>query len=297
MNTKDLVIFQTVANKGSISKAAEELNYVQSNVTSRIQKLEEELDTKLFHRHKRGITLTNEGNALLPYAQKIISLEEEMKMVARNQEGPSGKLDIASVETVIKLPLILSAYIEKYKEVELTLSTGVTAELKEKVLNYQLDGAFVTKSNMTTDPNLSEIEVFNEKLVLITDYKERTLDEIMQLPLLRFSDGCGYRAKLNEWLVDENIRPNKVMELGTLETTLGSVISGLGVAYVPHAAVEEYEAKKLIRCYELPDCYSLITTIFIYRNDEYMTQALEKFIETIKNVKEKELQITNESSI
>ena len=80
-----------------------------------------------------------------------------------------GKIDIASVETVIKLPLILSAYIEKYKEVELTLSTGVTAELKEKVLNYQLDGAFVTKSNMTTDPNLSEIEVFKEKLVLITD--------------------------------------------------------------------------------------------------------------------------------
>ena len=66
-----------------------------------------------------------------------------------NQDGPTGKLDIASVETVIKLPLILSAYIQKYKQVDLTLSTGVTAELKEKVLNYQLDGAFVTKSNMT----------------------------------------------------------------------------------------------------------------------------------------------------
>lgn len=296
MNTKDLLIFQTVANKGSISKAAEELNYVQSNVTSRIQKLEEELNTKLFHRHKRGITLTNEGNALLPYAQKIISLTEEMKMIARNQDGPTGKLDIASVETVIKLPLILSAYIQKYKQVELTLSTGVTAELKEKVLNYQLDGAFVTKSNMTADPNLSEVEVFKEKLVLITDYKERTLEEIMELPLLRFSDGCGYRAKLNEWLVDENIRPSKVMELGTLETTLGSVISGLGVAYVPHSAVEEYEAKKQIRCYELPDKYSLITTIFIYRNDEYRTQALEKFIETIKFVKENELFLLEEQN-
>lgn len=296
MNTKDLLIFQTVANKGSISKAAEELNYVQSNVTSRIQKLEEELNTKLFHRHKRGITLTNEGNALLPYAQKIISLTEEMKMIARNQDGPTGKLDIASVETVIKLPLILSAYIQKYKQVELTLSTGVTAELKEKVLNYQLDGAFVTKSNMTADPNLSEVEVFKEKLVLITDYKERTLEEIMELPLLRFSDGCGYRAKLNEWLVDENIRPSKVMELGTLETTLGSVISGLGVAYVPHSAVEEYEVKKQIRCYELPDKYSLITTIFIYRNDEYRTQALEKFIETIEFVKENELFLLEEQN-
>jgi DNA-binding transcriptional LysR family regulator len=282
MNTRDLLIFQTVANLGSINKAAQHLNYVQSNVTTRIQKLEEELNTKLFHRHKRGITLTNEGKELLPYAQKIISLVDEMKMLASNEEIPSGKLDIASVETVIKLPRILSAYINQYKEVDLTLSTGVTAELKEKVLNYQLDGAFVTKGNVTNDPELAEVEVFKEKLVLISDFKKRTLAELIERPLLQFSDGCGYRAKLTEWLIDENIVPTKIMELGTLETTLGSVISGLGVAYVPYSAVEEYEAKKQIRCYELPDEYSLITTIFIYRKADHMTPALTKFIETIK---------------
>src|SRR5690625_1070126 len=118
MNIKDLVIFQTVASKGSINKAASHLNYVQSNVTSRIQKLERDLNTKLFHRHQRGITLTNGGDALLSYVQKIISLSEEMKMIVSSKDNPTGKLDIASVETVIKLPLILSAYIEKYKEVE-----------------------------------------------------------------------------------------------------------------------------------------------------------------------------------
>lgn len=291
MNTRDLIIFKTVANLGSINRAAQHLNYVQSNVTTRIQKLEEELNTKLFHRHKRGITLTSEGEALLPYAQKVISLIDEMKLIASNEDIPSGKLDIASVETVIKLPHILSAYIEKYKEVELTLSTGVTAELKEQVLNYQLDGAFVTRSNMTKDPELAEVEVFQEKLVLISDNKERTLEELMELPLLRFSDGCGYRAKLNEWLVDTNIVPSKVMELGTLETTLGSVISGLGVAYVPHSAVKEYEAKKQIRCYELPEQYSLITTVFIYRKKDHLTPALKKFIETIHIVREQEKSI------
>lgn len=75
------------------------------------------------------------------------------------------------------------------------------------------------------------------------------------------------------------------MELGTLETTLGSVISGLGVAYVPYSAVEEYIAKKQIRYYELPDEYSLITTIFIYRKTDHITPALKKFIETIKLVR------------
>src|SRR5690625_1396114 len=136
MNIRDLMIFQTVAEQGSINKAAEHLNYVQSNVTTRIQKLERDLSTKLFHRHKKGITLTNEGSALLPYVHKIISLTEEMKMIGSDSNNPSGNLTIASVETVIKLPLILSKYINKYKQVDLTLSTGVTAELKEKVLQY-----------------------------------------------------------------------------------------------------------------------------------------------------------------
>lgn len=286
MNIKDLLIFQTVANQGSINKAAEHLNYVQSNVTSRIQKLERDLNTKLFHRHKRGITLTNEGNALLPYVQKVISLTEEMKLIGSSNDNPTGKLDIASVETVIKLPLILSAYIDKYKQVDLTLSTGVTAELKEKVLQYNLDGAFVTKSKITNDPELHQINVFQEDLVLISSNKTNSLDELIELPILRFSDGCGYRAKLNEWLKDQRITPKKVMELGTLETTLGSVISGLGVAYVPYSAVKEYETKNQIKCYKLPKTYSQITTVFIYRKADYLTPALQKFIETIEAVKD-----------
>lgn len=286
MNIKDLIIFQTVANEGSINKAAEQLNYVQSNVTSRIQKLERDLDTKLFHRHKRGITLTNEGDALLPYVQKIISLTEEMKMIGSSNNNPTGKLDVASVETVIKLPLILSAYIEKYKKVELTLSTGVTAELKEKVLQYQLDGAFVTKSAITNHSDLIQIDVFHEKLVLISNNKTKSIEELIQLPILRFSEGCGYRAKLNEWLEAKNIVPKKVMELGTLETTLGSVISGLGVAYVPYSTVKEYEKKNQIKCYSLPKKYSQITTVFIYRKSDYLTPALQKFIETIEEVKD-----------
>lgn len=284
MNIKDLLIFKTVANKGSFNQAAQQLNYVQSNITSRIQKLEEQLGTKLFHRHQRGITLTNEGEQLLPYAKKVISLLEEMKSIASNDEMPTGKLDIASVETVIKLPLILSKYAQTYEDVDLTLSTGVTAELTDKVLQYELDGAFVTKGAITKEPSLQQVDVFHEKLVLISGKKNATLSNIFQLPIIRFSDGCGYRAKLDEYLYDYEIIPTKVMELGTLETTLGSVISGLGIAYVPYSAVHEYEAQGLIECFELPKKYSNITTVFIYRNDDYITPALQKFVQIVKDV-------------
>jgi len=285
MNIKDLFIFKTVANEGSFNKAARQLNYVQSNITSRIQILEEQFGTKMFYRHPKGITLTNEGEQLLPYAKKVIALVDEMKSIASNDHKPTGRLDIASVETVIKLPLILSRYAQSYDDVDLTLSTGVTAELKEKVLQYELDGAFVTKGAITKEPSLNQVDVFHENLVLIAGKRGKSFDEVIQLPIIRFSDGCGYRAKLDEYLYDHDIIPTKVMELGTLETTLGSVISGLGVAYVPYSAVQEYEAKQLIDCYQLPKKYSEITTVFIYRNDEHISPALQTFVATIEEVK------------
>src|SRR5690606_13269233 len=126
MELKDLEIFQLVAEKGTISEVAKQLNYVQSNITMRIQKLEQELNTPLFNRHRRGMTLTPEGKKLLSYSQKILLLTDEMKKAVQNDEEPSGKLDIGTVETVIHLPKILSSFIKRYKHVDLSIFTGVT---------------------------------------------------------------------------------------------------------------------------------------------------------------------------
>ncbi len=286
MNDRDLRIFTKVAELGSISHVAKELNYVQSNISSRIQKLEEDLNVTLFFRSKQGMQLTPEGKVLVDIAYKIIELSDKMMQVAKSGGMPVGKLEIASVETVIKLPLILSKFNKNHAGVDLRLATGVTTELRDKVLNYQLDGAFVTKSRLTSHPELQELDVFEEKLVLIADEKVEDLSELLERPLLSFSDGCGYRAKFHEWLKASGLEATKNMELGTLETTLGSVISGLGIAFVPYSAVAHYEKRGLIYCHELPSAYSAITTTFIYRKDEEISPVLSAFVETIKETKD-----------
>src|SRR5690606_31248035 len=93
-----------IAEKGTITEVAKELNYVQSNITSRIQKLESELNTPLFNRHRRGMTLTPEGKKLLMYSKQILLLTDEMKKAVQSKHEPSGKLEIGTVETVIQLP-------------------------------------------------------------------------------------------------------------------------------------------------------------------------------------------------
>ncbi|WP_172370409.1 LysR family transcriptional regulator [Sporosarcina jiandibaonis] len=280
MEFKDLEIFQMVAEKGTISAAARELSYVQSNVTARIQKLEVELNTPLFNRHNRGMTLTPEGKKLLVYSEKILSLTNEMKKVIQSREEPAGKLEIGTVETVIQLPHILSAYNKKYQDVDLSLFSGVTEKLQEDVLNHKLDGAFVTETEL--HPDLVAHDVFKEELVLISDTKETSLDELKNEPFLCFSEGCGYRARLERWYKDQNFKPQKVMEFGTLETILSSVTVGLGVTFVPKSAVTHLEEKRLIQCHTLPKKYSEINTIFIRRSNAYLTSTIEKFIETIE---------------
>lgn len=288
MEFKDLEIFQLVAEKGTLTEAAKELNYVQSNITSRIRKLENEMNTPLFNRHRRGMSLTPEGKKLLTYSEKILSLKKEMKHAVQTNQEPSGKLEIGTVETVIHLPTILSSYVKKYKNVDLSLFTGVTQELEEKVLHHKLDGAFITESDF--HPDLVSIEVFQEELVLISDNRISSLDELIEEPVLCFSKGCGYRARLAAWYKDESIVPKKIMEFGTLETILRSTAMGLGVTFVPKSVVCHLEQDEQIKFHKLPDQYSKVKTVFIRRADTFLTPTIEKFIETIKSSKQEPLE-------
>src|SRR5699024_12620068 len=133
---------------------------------------------------------------------------------------PAGKLEIGSVETVIKLPVILSSYNKRFKNVDLSLVTGVTEQLQKDVLNHHLDGAFVTETDQ--HPELVSHDVFQEELVLISAKTKTSFEQLKKEPFLCFSEGSGYRAKLEAWYKDKNITPQKVMEIRTLQSIIVS---------------------------------------------------------------------------
>lgn len=280
MEFKDLEIFQLVAEKGTITQAAKELNYVQSNITSRIRKLEAEMNTPLFNRHRRGMSLTPEGKRLLSYTSKLLALKEEMEQAVQTNQEPSGKLEIGTIESVIHLPKILSSYVKQYKKVDLSLYTGVTESLVKDVLDHQLDGAFVTERDFPDE--IVSHKVFEEELVLVSDSCLTNLEELQDKTILCFSEGCGYRARLMNWFKDNQMTPNKIMEFGTLETILRSAVEGLGVAFVPISEVKQLHEDRQLHFHSLPQQYSEIRTVFIRRADTHLTPTIQKFIETIE---------------
>lgn len=279
MDVNDLKIFQTVAEQGSVSKAATVLNYVQSNVTARIKLLEKELRTPLFYRHKRGMILNTEGKRLLEYANDILSKMEEVKNVFRNSTAPVGVLEIGIVETVAALPDILYGYLSKYPNVELSLKAGVTEQLLQEVIDLKLDGAFVT--GPIKHPLIEQIEIIQEKLVLVSKDESFSMDDITKKPLLLYNKGCGYRGRLESWMKVEGIIPKQIMEFGTFGTIIGSVAAGIGLTIIPESSVADMVAEGALFCHNMPDPYREITTVFIRRKDSYLTATLQSFIDEI----------------
>lgn len=286
MDLQALKVFQAVSKMGSISGAARELNYAQSNITTKIQQLEKQLQTTLLHRHNRGILLTSKGKALLVYAEKIFHLFDEMNSVLKDDQTPKGPLLIGSMETTaaIRLPMLLSKYHRCYPNVDFTLVTGPTAQNIHGVLHYELDGAFV--AGPIDHSEIIQETVFEENMVIVTDVNQPLLSSVQELEnrtLLVFRSGCSYRRNMENWLSEEGVTPNKIMEFGTLDAIIGCVSAGLGISLLPYSVVAKYIREGILQQHAIPNPYAKVETLFIYRKDRYVSTSLMKFREMLIN--------------
>jgi LysR family transcriptional regulator, cell division regulator len=280
LDIKSLEVFKAVAIEQSITKAAEKLNYVQSNVTARIQRLEQELGVPLLYRYHKKISLTPAGRELLPYVNKLLFDFEEAIEAVKLSSTPRGSLHIGAMESTAttRLPIIFSRYHKEFPQVELSLYMAPTVDQVNAILNYKIDGAFV--DGPILHPEIIEYPVLEEFLVLITSYSTETfhIESILHKPLLSSFAHCTYLAIWQKWLADNDFAPMRVMEYGTLEGVLKCVENGLGVTVLPISMVESRMQDKL-NCHPLPDPHRTVPTVFIMRRDSYRTSALSKFME------------------
>lgn len=291
MNLHDLNIFITAARLGSITKTARTLSTVQSNVTTRVRLLEEELGGELFHRRHHGIQLTRKGRDLLPYAQQILALAQKARETVADEHEVHGVLRVGSLQTTAtaRLPALLKRYITKYNKVDIAVETGTTAELHAKVLAYDLDGAFI--AGPVDHPQLHAVPAFIEELVMLTPSVYRTVDEYLSrgpIPkVLVAKVGCSYRQQLERYLSGEGIDLLQEMEFGTVDGIIGCVGAGLGIAMLPRSAVERSAALKDVRLHRLPGKIGRVETLFITRRAPVRSSALERLIGVIETGRNK----------
>ncbi len=284
MELSDLLTFSAVARNGGITRAAEELKTVQSNVTQRVKALEAEMGVALFERHSRGMTLTGAGRRLLPYAQRMAALSREAMLAARDDGEPKGPLAIGSMETTaaVRLPPLLAEFHRRFPAVQLTLRTATTADLVASILDGALDGAFVAGPIEHVD--LISTVAFREELVLVTARRFAGLAALRAgtpesgPTALVFRTGCTYRQRLEQLFSDFGWPSAARFELGTLDGMIGCVAAGVGVTLLPRAVVERSELRKDVSMHALDTSWSHVDTLFIQRRSAHQYSALDGFI-------------------
>ena len=285
MDASDLAIFAAVARSGGITKAAQVLNTVQSNVTQRVRLLEDELGVPLFHRHSKGVTLTSAGKQLLPYAERIGRLVGEAKQAAINGPTPRGKIVIGALETAtaLRLPPILASYAATYPQVEIEVSTGTTSDLIQVVLEHKIDAAFV--AGPVSHPELIATRVIEEELMLVTAPWVVDLDRMFsttsadKLKMVVFRSGCAYRAHLENLLARRGIVGVRRFDFGTLDGILGCVGAGIGLTLLPRVVVETAAREGRVAVHKLPPDEARVSTVLIRHSDAFISTALTRFIE------------------
>lgn len=284
MESDVLRIFCAVAKSGSITQASKELNTVQSNVTTRIRGLEDELGVKLLNRLKRGVTLTRAGERLLPHAMRIEGmLYEAMRDVNGRPGVPRGPLRIGSLETTagIRLPGVIRRFAKCYPEVDLSLVTATTQTLVDEVLNYRLEAALV--AGPVLRPELSAKAVFSERMAIISARSVRNLRTILRpendVKILVFRSGCSYRNRLEEIVHSAGVQSVRLLEFGTLDGILGCVSAGLGITLLPTSTIKPSRWRNLVRMHKPPANHAKVDTLFIWRRDAFLSSALRRFID------------------
>lgn len=267
MELSDLRIFRAVVEAGGVTHAARRLHRVQSNITARIQKLEEDLQIELFLREGKRMQVSPAGRILLDYAEQLLALADRARE-ALHETTPRGLLRIGAMESTaaVRLPGPLSTYHARYPDVVIELLSGQPREMVADILSGELDAALVTEP--LSDARLDAVPVFTEALVLVTEAGHPAIRgprDLRNRTLLAFHPGCPHRERLEAWFGRAGVPVERVVELSSYHAMLGCAVVGMGVALMPRSVLESYAERNRLGVHPLAPPFHQAKTLLVSR--------------------------------
>jgi len=257
MSDRRLQVFYTVARLLSFTKAAETLHMTQPAVTFQVRQLEDHFNTRLFDRTHNKIVLTDAGQKVYFYAEKIFELNSEMEHSLRAlSEDTSGTLSIGGSTTIAQytFPTLLKGFREKYPELSIRICEANTEGIVAKVESSMIDLGIVEAPVLNQD---LDVDIFRADELVLIMHPEHELAkreyvkplDIINLPFITREEGSGTKSVIFDYFTKHNIEKNNInicMELGNSESVKGAVETGIGVSILSKTTIEkELQLKRL----------------------------------------------------
>jgi len=279
---KQLRYFVAVAEELSFSRAAQRLHMTQPPLSAQVKHLEEEIGVLLLERSTRNVRLTEAGYLFLEETRRFLAqLEQTDRMVRRVGQGEVGRLALGFVPSASNsaLPPLLRVFRESFPDVELSLHEMNPRQLVHALHDKRIDAAFFylpfDGSPPFGDASLNSRPVLREPLVaalpeghpLATgrEVEVRALvDDLFVLPAPY--QGSGLRDRVIDLCRQAGFVPKVVQEAHLMQTVVGLVASGIGVALVP-ASLQKLQTTGVV-CKPLRGLTPTVEMGIVWRRDD-----------------------------
>lgn len=265
-------VFCEVVKYKNISKTAENMYISQSAITQSIQKLESLLGGKVFYRNKNGVELTEEGKNLYEYIKNSIeTMNNAENIFSKYIDLERGKIRIGGgnslVASLILEPLLI--FINKYPNIQISITTGITDELMQSLSNGELDLVVLNLpykekkySNIEITPLKDADYCFFATKEYVKDHPIKDIKELENHTLI-LPKATSLRKKiLNEYCDKENLKLNANYEVSSTSIIKKMVLNNIGVGFTNIVNVQEISDKiKIIKKIKLNTAKEGIATL------------------------------------
>lgn len=283
-------VFKEVAEAGNITAAAQTLFISQSAVSQSIKQLEAELQTRLFARNSRGVTLTADGRMLYEYVRSAMGLlETGEEKLSQSRDLQMGHLTIGASDTVTSQFLLpyLDRFHRQYPAIHIQIISGRSHKVLGLLQSGKVDIAFASTpqegASLETFPCLTTHSIFVAGAEYPCDFDHvYTLEEIAQFPLILLERKASSRLYLEKYFLQNGLHLNPEIELGARSLLVDLAAIGFGVAGVTEEFVRrELESGRLRKLRTSFDIPPRSVDLCVLR-DVPLTSAAQRFSDFIR---------------
>ena len=256
MDLHQLRVFQAAVKNGGFTRAGEALHLSQSTVSQHISQLEHELGCALFLRVGKRVVVSDAGNLLLQYTEKIFRDLKNAEMAVRElsaMKRGTVRLGVGPTTLTYRLPQVLADYKRRFPEIELIVLAGTTEFLLSAMRSENLDLAIVMQSDVAPK-GLIITPLGSEEMVVVLNQDHplarKTALEPADLAALRFilyEKNTAMQSLIDRYFELLDIRPRITMEVENNEAIKSLVRAGLGASILPLCAVAQRTSSAQLR--------------------------------------------------
>jgi DNA-binding transcriptional LysR family regulator len=289
MNFNQLKAFYFAVKYGSFKAAAEALFITQPAITKQIQHLQAAYDLKFLNRFGKKMVLTDAGEALFEFAEKIFQIEDQAEESLRDfQQRKRGYLRIHSSESfgAYYLPFIVNLFREKYPRIQVSVNIFPNQLVIENTMKLENDLGFI--SYPVTNPRLITQEVLEDRLMLIVPpshpfsrKKSIAPKNLEGQVIVMHEKGSASRGIMDEFIRIHQLSVSVALELSNNEAIKRAVEQGIGLSLISENVVREEVSRKKLKAIPITDPSMKRRFYLIYHRDKYLSQPFQMFLSMV----------------